>query len=124
MSHVHAIMNKGEVMGVVKEWVKNDQEMRLLQQQQRIKRAENKRLSEILVSVMREHQIDCFDIKDGTIMYKRRNVKKPITKKQLFSILSEYFQDTPQKAAEVNDFILERQQVDVKESIAFAPSSA
>jgi hypothetical protein len=117
-------MNKGEVMGVVKEWVKNDQEMRLLQQQQRIKRAENKRLSEILVSVMREHQIDCFDIKDGTIMYKRRNVKKPITKKQLFSILSEYFQDTPQKAAEVNDFILERQQVDVKESIAFAPSSA
>ena len=70
---------------------------------------------------MRENNIDCFDIKDGKIMYRRRQVKKPISKKQLMSILSEYFQNAPEKAVEVNDFILERQLTDVKETIAFCP---
>lgn len=112
-------MNKDEVMTVLKTWMKTDQDIRDLQRQQREKKEENKRLSEVLIRVMRENNIDCFDIKDGKIMYRRRQVKKPISKKQLMNILSEYFQHAPEKAVEVNEFILERQVTEVKESIAF-----
>ncbi len=100
----------------VREWVKLDNEIRALNKEIAQRRTEKKKMSEDLISVMRENQLDEFDIKDGQLMYVKKNVKKPISQKQLLSILSNYYKDT-EKAEEVNSYILENREEVVKESI-------
>ena len=66
---------------------------------------------------MKENEIDEFNVKDGKIMYSKTNVKKPITKKNLMSILSKYYKGDISQAIEMNNFILENREEVVKESI-------
>jgi hypothetical protein len=66
---------------------------------------------------MKENDIDEFNVKDGKIMYSKTNVKKPITKKNLMSILSKYYKEDISQAIEMNNFILENREEVVKESI-------
>lgn len=100
----------------VREWVRLDNEMRALNKEIASRRLEKKTISGELISVMRENQLDEFDIKDGQLMYVKKNVKKPITQKQLLSILSAYYKNEG-KAEEVNAYILENREEVVKESI-------
>jgi hypothetical protein len=100
----------------VRQWVKLDNEIRALAAETASRKKEKKQMSEELIRVMRENELDEFDIKDGQIVYVKKNVKKPITQKQLLSILSTYYKNE-EKAEEVNSFILEHREEVVKESI-------
>jgi hypothetical protein len=100
----------------VREWVRLDNEIRALNKEIASRRLEKKTISGELISVMRENQLDEFDIKDGQLMYVKKNVKKPITQKQLLSILSSYYKNE-EKAEEVNTYIMENREEVVKESI-------
>ena len=108
---------KEMLIKTIKEWVKNDNEIRELQKQQSIRKVEKKRISELLIKTMRENEIDCFDINDGQILYEKKNIKKPITKKILFNILSKYYKGDSNKAEDMQNYILENREEEVKESI-------
>ena len=69
------------------------------------------------LEVMRKNEIDCFDLKDGQLMYTKKNVKKPITKKNLVGILANFYGGDVEKAVELNEFIMENREEVVKESI-------
>jgi len=58
-----------------------------------------------------------FDINDGKIMYSKRAVKKPISKKMLLDILSKYYEGDIEEAQNVNNFILDNREIVVKENI-------
>ena len=105
------------LLQMVKTWVANDQEIKLLQKQQATKRNENKLITAQLVEVMKQNEIDCFDIKNGKIVYRKRNIKKPISKTELLRLLTTYFQGDDNKANDVNQYILENREVVVKETI-------
>ena len=66
---------------------------------------------------MRSNNIDCFDMKDGQILYKKRNVKKPVTKLVLMEILSTYYEGDQVKAKELNNYIMENRKITVSETI-------
>jgi Family of unknown function (DUF5760) len=100
----------------VREWVRLDNEIRALNKEIASRRLEKKTISGDLITVMRDNQLDEFDIKDGQLMYVKKHVKKPITQKQLLSILSSYYKNED-KAEEVNTYILENREEVVKESI-------
>jgi hypothetical protein len=100
----------------VREWVRLDNEMRALNKEIAARRLEKKKISAELIRVMRENQLDEFDLKDGQLMYVKKNVKKPITQKQLLSILSTYYK-SEEKAEELNTYILENREEVVKETI-------
>ena len=100
----------------VREWVRLDNEIRALNKEIASRRLDKKAISGDLISVMRENQLDEFDIKDGQLMYVKKNVKKPITQKQLFSILSSYYKNE-EKAEEVNTYIMENREEVMKETI-------
>jgi seryl-tRNA synthetase len=108
---------KEQLVKSIKEWVKIDNEIRALQKEQTQRKNEKKRISKELMEVMRKNEIDCFDIKDGQIMYTKKNVKKPITKKNLLGILSNYCQGDITKATEINNYILDNREEVVKENI-------
>jgi len=108
---------KEQLVNIIKEWVKFDNEIRKLQTEVLSRKKEKAKMSVELISVMKQNEIDCFDLKDGQLLYTTKNVKKPITKKVLLNILSKYYNGDYMKASQLNDFILSNREEVVQESI-------
>jgi len=102
---------------MVREWVHIDNQIRGINRQLAEFRNNKKKLSATLVNVMRENKLGQFDLKDGQIMYVKKNVKKPINQKQLLNILANYFQGNEEKATEMSTYIMSNREETVKESI-------
>lgn len=108
---------KEQLINTIKEWVKIDNEIRTLQNEIKIRKTSQKKISELLIHIMKENEIDCFDLNDGQICYNKKNVKKPITKGVLLNLLSKYYGGDFTKANELNSFIMENREEVIKESI-------
>jgi hypothetical protein len=108
---------KEQLIKTIREWVKIDNEIRALQKETKKRLDDKKNISKNLMDVMKNNEIDCFDLKDGQIMYTKKNVKKPINKKSLLEILAKYCEGDVVKAGEINDFIMENREEVVKENI-------
>lgn len=113
--------SKEQLIKTIKEWVRLDNEIKTLQNEISLRKKEKKKNSENLIQVMKQNEIDCFDIKDGQICYVKKTVKTPITKKMLMDVLVNYFKNDLQKANELNNFISENRLEVIKESIELKP---
>lgn len=109
--------NKQQLIDSIKDWVKLDNEIRKLQSEISSRKNEKKNVSTKLMQTMNANNIDCFDIKDGQLCYTKRNVKKPITKKGLFDILTKYYNGDLMQATQVNEYIIENREEVVKETL-------
>jgi hypothetical protein len=114
---------KEQLVKTVKEWVKLDNEISTIQKEVKLRKTEKKKISETLIDIMKKNEIDCFDIKDGQICYTKKNVKQPITKKVLLSILTKYFSGDGARANELNGFILENRIETTSEHIVLKSST-
>jgi hypothetical protein len=108
---------KEELVKTIRDWVKIDNEIRNLSKEINNRKNEKKKLSTLLIETMKKNEIDCFDIKDGQICYTKKNIKKPITKKVLMDILSNFYNGDITKASELNNYIIENREEVVKETI-------
>lgn len=108
---------KETLIHTIKKWVKLDNEIRSLKKEQTIRNSEKKELSTTLIEIMKNNEIDCVDIKDGQLCYVQQNVKKPITKKNLLTILSKYYNGDIEKATNITEYISTNREEIVKESI-------
>ena len=106
-----------QIINSVKEWVKLDNEMRTLKEELNIRKKKKDNISNGLLKSMKEKEIDSFDLKDGKLEYKTRKTKKPISKKMLLNILSQYYNGDPNKASELNNYILANREENTKETI-------
>ena len=108
---------KEQLIKLIKDWVKIDNEIRVLQKEQLTRKTEKIDISKKLMEVMQKNDIDCFDINDGKIMYSKKNVKKPINKKMLLSILSNFYKGDIEKVDELHTYIMENREHVMKETI-------
>lgn len=106
-----------KLINTIREWVKNDNEMRALKKEVSSRKETKDSLSAELMNIMKDSEIDSVDINDGRIEYASRKTKKPITKKMLLNILSTYYKGNTSMANEVNNFILSNREEVVKEVI-------
>jgi hypothetical protein len=111
------LKTKDQLIIKIKEWVKIDNEIRVLQKEHKKRLADKKKVSEELMKVMRSNDIDVFNLNDGQILYDKRNVKKPITKSALLSILTNYYKGDVVKATDANKYILDNREDVVREKI-------
>lgn len=112
------MVSKDVLVTKIKEWIKLENEMKVLQAEVKLRRAKKKALSEELVGVMKEHDIDCFDMKDSKLLYTQNKVKAPLSKKHLLGCLQNYFDQHPNvDGEEVAQYILDKREVKVKEGI-------
>ena len=109
--------SKESLVNAIKIWVKKDNEIRQLKKEERIRKKEQKEISETLMAIMKENDIDEFDLKDGKLVYTKKNIKKPITKKGLLDILKRYYNNDKEKADELNNFIMDNREEKVVETI-------
>jgi len=107
--------NKNAIVEYVKQWVKLDNEMRQLRDEITSRRKLKENISNSLLNLMKNNEIDSFDIKNGRLESTTRTTKKPISKKMLQNILSKYYKGDDAKANELNNFILENREEVSKE---------
>ncbi len=116
--------NKDVLIKTIQDWVRLDNEVRKLKKEEKVRKDEQKQLSANLMEIMRKNEIDEFDINNGKLVYSKKNVKKPITKRGLLSILAKFYKGDISKATEINDFITEnREEVTVEALVRKIPTS-
>ncbi len=106
-----------EVVKIIKEWITIDNDIRNINKELRLRKDKLKKISQNLMKTMKENEIDEFDIKDGKLVFSQTTVKKPITKKNLVTILSKYYEGDISQAIEMNKFIMDNREEVVKETI-------
>lgn len=103
----------------IKEWISLDNEATKLTKEVKALKSQKKELSEFLLNVMKDNNIDCFNTNGGSLVYKKNKVKKSLNSKSLLDTLKMYFKEETDegKAMELSQFILNNRNEDVKESI-------
>lgn len=109
--------NKNQLIKIVKEWVRIDNEIRQLQKEISTRRQDKKKMNDQLMETMKSNDIDCFDLNDGKICYTKKNVKKPINNKVLLDILTKYYNGDLSQASEISNFIKDNRTEVTKENI-------
>jgi len=112
-------MDKEELVLNIKQWITLDEEIKTLQRQIKEKRNEKKENTETLVRIMRENEIDCFDLdsKGGKLIYTKQKIKKSLSKKHLMKCLMQYYNEDSLEAKKVSNFILNNREEKIKENI-------
>ena len=106
---------KDQLIQSIRDWVRIDNEIRKLRNEINARKKAQKTISKNLIEVMRKNEIDEFDLSDGKIVYTKKNVKKPITKKILLGLLSNYYDGDIKKASDLNNYILSnREEIEVE----------
>jgi len=108
---------KEQLVKVVKEWVTMDNEIRKHQRIVREMKINQKNVSHNLMKTMKQNEIECFDINNGSLVYKKNKVKKPINKNILYSILNDYFKGDVEHVEELGKYIMDNRQEVIKETI-------
>jgi len=99
------IVPTNNLTSIVKAWVVNDNQIRALNKKMRELRQEKKAHTEKMIDVMKQYEIDNFDVKDGQIHYRTQNHREPLTQKKLLSILASHPQMNKHQANLLGQFI-------------------
>jgi hypothetical protein len=104
----------------IKGWIQTDKEIKRLQKElKELKEIKNTH-TDTLVEIMKENEIDCFDINEGKIIYTQNRVKNAVNKKHLLTCLAKYFENKPNiEPEDITKFILENREVKTTEGIRY-----
>jgi hypothetical protein len=104
--------SKQILINTIKEWVLINSKMTELQKQLKELRNNKKQLSDTLISVMENNEIDRFDINNGKLLHRKNKVKAPINKDYLMKMLEDYFKDNPEvDSSHVSEFLLDNRPI-------------
>ena len=108
---------KEELVENIKKWVNYDYEIKNLQKSMKEIREKKKELTKSLIDVMKNHEIDCFDINDGKLLYTKNKVKTPLNKNNLMIALEKYFENESVNVEDVTNFILDNREIKIRENL-------
>ena len=111
------LKTKDELMFSIREWLKIENEIQTINKNLKEKKNKMKELTNNLVNTMKVNSIDCFNIKDGALVYKKRTTKKQISGKFLLTQLEEYFKDQPDIAKELHKKVWDSRDIVCKEEL-------
>ena len=105
------------VVNDVKKWIELDRDIRDLQRKIKERRIMKKALTEKIVNIMRDNDIDIFNTKDGKIVYTQTKQKAPITKKHLLTCLDVLFEGDSSEKDKISDYILNTRSVKILDNL-------
>lgn len=113
--------SKEELINSIKEYVSFDRQIKERQNEIKLLKQRQKEVSNGLMQVMRSNEIDCFDINNGRILYKKSKTKKAISKGFLNEILDKYFNGDRGKVEDLGMYILSNRVEVERETITLKP---
>ena len=112
-----ASITKEQLKDHLRQWVRVENEISTLSAEIKKRKLIHQQLSASLLSVMRQNEIDCFDIANGRIVYSKTKVRAPLNNGQLKSALTTYYKDDVEKASNLTEFLLASRVEKTRESI-------
>lgn len=107
---------QSHVVDSVKEWFKIDNELRVLQSEIKLRKERKKELTDALVNVLRDSEIDGWNTKEGKLEYVKTKTKTSLNKQHIRAALAKFINSEDQVDA-MTQFIYESRGVKEKESI-------
>lgn len=107
-------MSREEIVNNIKLWMQADDEIKELQKIIKKNKEIKKQATDILINVMKQNELESFDLKEGKLIHSQRKTKQSISKKFLQDTLSSYFKEDS-KAEEMTNYILEQRQEQIKD---------
>lgn len=105
---------------IIKEWKETSEQIRTLNEQVREKRKRVKVQEEMILRIMKKHNIGALDLKGsgGRILYRRSTSKGGMNEKLLFGLLSQHMKSET-AAADAIKYITEHREVKAKETLLY-----
>lgn len=104
--------SKQVLINTIKDWITVNSNITELQKQIKDLRNKKKQLSQVLINIMENNEIDRFDVNNGKLIYRKNKVKAPINRDYLIKMLDDYFKEYPEvDSGHVSEFILENRPV-------------
>ena len=104
--------SKELLVNTIKEWVAINNKMSEIQKLLKDLRGKKKQLSDSLIKIMENNEIDGIDINNGKLVYRKNKVKAPINKDYLLKMLDNYFEKYPEiDTSDVSSFILDNRPI-------------
>jgi hypothetical protein len=110
-------ITKEQLKDHLRQWVRVENEISTLSAEIKKRKLIHQQLSASLLSVMRQNEIDCFDIANGRIVYSKTKTRAPLNNGQLKSALTKYYKDDAEKANSLTEFLLASRVEKTRESI-------
>ena len=108
---------KEQLVKNVKAWIQMDNEIKEFKKQIKERKDKKKEYTETLLHIMKDNEIDCFDINGGQLIYSKTKVKAPLNKNNLMAALLSFYNDDVGQAEKVSTFLMETREEKVRESI-------
>ena len=110
-------ITKDQLKEYLRQWVRVENEIGTLSAEIKKRKLIHQQLSASLLNVMRQNEIDCFDLANGRIVYSKTKTKAPLNNGQLKSALTTYYKDDADKASSLTEFLLSSRVEKTRESI-------
>lgn len=110
-------ITKEQLKDHLRQWVRIENEISTLSAEIKKRKLIHQQLSASLLKVMRQNEIDCFDIANGRIVYSKTKTRAPLNNGQLKSALTTYYKDDVEKANSLTEFLLASRVEKTRESI-------
>ncbi len=111
-------MASQELKDSIINWLKFDNEIKEMQKLIKLKRKEKKEVTNNIVEVMRNNDIECFDAGgEGKLIYTKNKSRAPLSKKHLLTSLGTYFNGDNDGATKLANYILSTREERIKETI-------
>jgi hypothetical protein len=111
--------SKEHLKNNIKLWLQYERELKDIQKKTREIKQAKKTLTDSIVKVMKDKEIDCFDLNDGKLIYNQSKTKSAINGKHLTTCLEKYFKNNGdhEMIEDLTKFILDNREIKVKDTI-------
>jgi hypothetical protein len=110
-------ITKEQLKDHLRQWVRVENEISTLSAEIKKRKLIHQQLSASLLRVMKQNEIDCFDIANGRIVYSKTKSRAPLNNGQLKHALTTYYKDDVEKANSLTEFLLASRVEKTRESI-------
>lgn len=110
-------VTKEQLKDHLRQWVRVENEISTLSAEIKKRKLIHQQLSASLLRVMKENEIDCFDIANGRIVYSKTKSRAPLNNGQLKSALKTYYKEDAEKANSLAEFLIASRVEKTRETI-------
>jgi len=108
---------KEQLVNTIKEFISAEDRIKERNQLNKEDKLKKKDMTNNLIRLMKENNLDSIDINGGSLLYKKNKIKKGLTSKILLSSLQTFFKDDTKTVEELSNFILNNREECIKETI-------
>ena len=110
--------SKENLVNIIKEWIEIDDKLKEIKNSMKDLKDKKKILTQSLLEIMKQNEIDCFDINSGRIVYCKSKTKAGLNKKNLLETLEKYFEGREDiDVTAVRDYLFDNREIKLQENI-------